>query len=170
MRFCLHPSFAKPRHETAPTKGGGAPKGASSTAAPHSRMLPSAGAAGAARATLCRCCHPQVLRARSPCGAPSRLSASHRMLCLDPGRASRDEVRRRYLRLWTALKPSTWLAGRNAGGDDARTARKRLARPPAGTALAPLFRSHPESALRRARCVISISSRDTRQEDSADGS
>ena len=47
-----------------------------------------------------------------------------------------------------ALKPSTWLAGRNAGGDDARTARERFARPPAGTALAPPSGSHPECALR----------------------
>jgi hypothetical protein len=59
-------------------------------------------------------------------------------------------VRRRYLRLWIALKPSTWRAGRNAGGDDTRTARERLARPPAGTAPAPPSRSHLESALRRA--------------------
>ena len=36
-----------------------------------------------------------------------------------------------------ALKRSTSHAGRNAGGDDARTARERLAKPPAGTTLAP---------------------------------
>jgi hypothetical protein len=103
------------------------------------------------------------LRARSPYGAPLRLWSSDRMLGPGPGRASRDEVRRRYLRLWTALKPSTWLAGRHAGGHsslhwrklrtlvcDARTARERLARPPAGTALAPPSGSHPESTLRGA--------------------
>jgi hypothetical protein len=48
-----------------------------------------------------------------------------------------------------ALKPSTWHAGHNAGRDDARTARERLARPPAGTALAPPSGLHPESTLRR---------------------
>ena len=35
------------------------------------------------------------------------------------------EGRRHYPRLWIAFKPSTWLAGRHAGGDDALTARVR---------------------------------------------
>ena len=61
----------------------------------------------------------------------ARLSALHRGSCpanvprLDPGRASRDAVRRRYLRLGIALKRSTSRAGHNAGGVDARTARER---------------------------------------------
>jgi len=46
-----------------------------------------------------------------------------------------------------ALKPGTWRPGRNAGRDDARAARERIAKPPAGTALAPLSGSHLESAL-----------------------
>src|SRR6185437_17015838 len=56
--------------------------------------------------------------------------------------------------LLIALKPSTWLAGRDAGGDDARTARERLARPPAGTALAPPSGSHPESTLRGTSAML----------------
>ena len=46
-----------------------------------------------------------------------------------------------------ALKPGTWHPGRNAEGDDTRAARERIAKPPAGTALAPLSGSHLESAL-----------------------
>ena len=48
-----------------------------------------------------------------------------------------------------ALKRSTSRAGRSTGGVDARIARERLARPPAGTAPTPHLRSHPECALRR---------------------
>jgi len=61
----------------------------------------------------------------------ARLSALHRGSCfghmpkLNPGRASRDAVRRRYPHLGTALKRSTSRAGRNAGGVDARTAREQ---------------------------------------------
>ena len=79
------------------------------------RMLPSKCASGAA--------------ARS--SERARLSALHRGACLghlpklDPGRASRDAVRRRWPRLGVALKRSTSRAGRNAGGVDARTARER---------------------------------------------
>ena len=114
------------------------------------------------------CCHPRMLRARraprtirlhepSACGRArlsalrcgSRRRANHARL--GPGRASRDEDARELpSHLGIALKPSTWLAGRHAGGDDARTARERLARPPAGTALAPPSGSHPESTLRGA--------------------
>jgi hypothetical protein len=46
-----------------------------------------------------------------------------------------------------ALKQGTLRTGRNAGGVVARTARERFAKPPAGTALAPLSGSHLESAL-----------------------
>jgi hypothetical protein len=64
----------------------------------------------------------------------------------------------------TAPKPSTWHAGlvkcRRGRCPDRR---ERLARPPAGTALAPLFRSHPESALRRASFRLSASIRDNCQ-------
>jgi hypothetical protein len=47
-----------------------------------------------------------------------------------------------------ALKRGTSRAGHSAGGDDARTAREQLARPPAGTAPAPHPGSHPECAPR----------------------
>jgi len=70
------PSFAKAIHETGLHKEGGrAPEGASSTAAPHSRTLPSANAAGAARATNDSLARTIRLRARSPFGAPPRLSS-----------------------------------------------------------------------------------------------
>ena len=98
---------------------------------------------------------PMPLRAPSACGRArlaalrcgSRRRANHARL--GPGRASRDEDAKELPPcLCIALKPSTWLAGHSAGGDDARTARERLARPPAGTALAPPSGSHPESTLR----------------------
>ena len=67
---------------------------------------------------------------------PARLPAlrggscrSDRTLRLSPGRASRDEVRRRYLRLWIALKRGTPRAGHSTGGNDARTARGRGYKP-----------------------------------------
>ena len=97
-------------------KGGGAPVGATVPwGLATQRMLPSICASGAAA---------------RPAGR-ARLSALHRGACrghlpkLDPGRASRDAVRRRYPHLGTALKRSTSRAGRNAGGVDARTARER---------------------------------------------
>ena len=97
-------------------KGGGAPIGATVPwgHATH-RMLPSKCASGVAARSAER----------------ARLSALHRGACLghvpklDPGRASRDAVRRRYPLFGTALKRSTSRAGRNAGGVDARTARER---------------------------------------------
>jgi len=51
---------------------------------------------------------------------------------------------------------SSWQTGDVAGRASFRTARTRSAKPRAGTALAPLFRSHPESALRRASGGASI--------------
>jgi hypothetical protein len=123
-----HPSFANNGTKLCLPKkqGGGAPESAFPTgAAPHSRTLPSESASGAARATPSDVAIRRCFRARSPFGAPSRLSSQGERWRLGPGRASRDEVRRRYLRLWTAFKPSTWRAGHHAGGDDARTARVR---------------------------------------------
>jgi hypothetical protein len=97
-------------------KGGGAPVGATVPwGLATQRMSPSHCASG---------------EAARPAGR-ARLSALHRGACsgqlpkLDPGRASRDAVRRRYPHLGTALKRSTSRAGRNAGGVDARTARER---------------------------------------------
>jgi hypothetical protein len=97
-------------------KGGGAPVGATvSWGLATQRMLPSVCASGAAARSAER----------------ARLSALHRgarlghVPKLDPGRASRDAVRRRYLCLGIALKRSTSRAGRNAGGVDARTAREQ---------------------------------------------
>jgi hypothetical protein len=62
---------------------------------------------------------------RARLSAPYRGSCSGHVPKLDPGRASRDAVQRRYLRLGVALKRSTSRAGHNAGGVDARTARER---------------------------------------------
>jgi hypothetical protein len=56
------------------------------------------------------------------------------------------------LALVIAPKRSTSRAGRSTGGVDARIARERFARPPAGTAPTPHLRSHPECALRRVGC------------------
>jgi hypothetical protein len=70
---------------------------------------------------------------------------SHRGTCcsertpqLSPGHASR-ETRGcgSYPQPSLALKQGTLRPGRNAGGDDARTARERVTNPRAGTALAP---------------------------------
>ena len=113
-------------------------------------MLPPDSAAGAARATDDLLTETARFRARSPFGAPLRLSSQGVHWRLGPGRASRDAESKALPPPCSALKPSTRLAGRHAGGDDARTARERLAKPPAGTALAPLSRSHLESVLRRA--------------------
>ena len=84
--------------------------------APRTQMSPPACAPGAAA---------------TPAGA-ARLSALHRgsrlaTECFDSAQtALRASERTRALPAPSiALKPSTWLAGRHAGGDDARTARVR---------------------------------------------
>ena len=104
--FCLQKNKGRRSAEKAQLSRG---------ASPRDQMLPPVRASGAAA---------------RPAGR-ARLSALHRgarlghLPKLDPGRASRDAVRRRYPRLGTALKRSTSRAGRNAGGVDARTARER---------------------------------------------
>jgi len=112
-----------------------------------------------ARHTL-RCRHLKVLSGALAFRRSVAALVAARSYRLGPGRASRDAESKALPPPCSALKPSTWLAGRNAGGDDARAARERFARPPAGTALAPLSRSHLESALRQARCFSSSSSLD----------
>ena len=93
-----------------------------------------------------RCCHLKVLRARR---AP-RMIRSHEPLAsgalafrrstaaLVAGRTLTTRLRPRFTRsrregvtfaFAIALKPSTWLAGHNASGDDARTARERSVSP-----------------------------------------
>jgi hypothetical protein len=113
--FCLRPSFANGFHERPPEKEGGeAPKGAPTMSAPHIGALPS------------RSARARALR------KPARLPALHRGSCLatecfDSAQAALHAIEReRALPAPSiALKPSTWLAGLNAGGDDARTARER---------------------------------------------
>jgi hypothetical protein len=116
----VRPRFADQSYEfffaSKKTKGGGAPVGATVPwGLATQRMSPSHCASG---------------EAARPAGR-ARLSALHRGSRLghvprfDPGRASRDAVRRRYPHLGTALKRSTSRAGRNAGGVDTRTARER---------------------------------------------
>jgi hypothetical protein len=95
-----HPSFATPLSK-GPHEGGGAPTGADPL-----RWVPARRACGPHLAGAARVCE-----ARSPLGAPPRLSSQGVHWRLGPGRASRDAVRRRYLRLCIALKPSTWHAG-----------------------------------------------------------
>jgi hypothetical protein len=89
----------------------------------HNRCKPSA----------LRGCAPRMLRFResSACGR-ARLPALHRGFrrranAFESVKAALHAIRRaRALSApLTALKPSTWLAGRHAGGDDARTARER---------------------------------------------
>jgi len=88
--------------------------------APHTRTLP-----------------PECARARKrPQRGPlaSRRSATALVSAtehLDSAQAALRamKTRRRYLRFWIALKRSTSRAGRNAGGDDARTARERGYKP-----------------------------------------
>jgi hypothetical protein len=101
-------------------------------AAPHRQTLPFAGAPQ----TSVRSLRHLSAYAAAGLSEPARLPAlrggscrSDRTLRLSPGRASRDEVRGRYLRLWIALKRGTPRAGRTAGGNDARTARERGYKP-----------------------------------------
>ena len=101
-------------------EGGGAPKGAPTMSAPHIQALPLERARAQTRG----------FAAEPP--APARLPALHRGSCLatecfDSAQAALHAIEReRALPAPSiALKPSTWLAGRNAGGDDARTARER---------------------------------------------
>ena len=111
------------------------------------------------------CYHPRMLRTRraprmirlhEP-SASGALALRRSAAALVAGRTMHDSVQAALRAMQCggitsafriALKPSTWRAGRHAGGVDARTARERLARPPAGTALAPLSGWHPESTLR----------------------
>ena len=128
-RFDWRPSLANGLHERASQKMREAErrKARIQPAAPHSRVLPPGNASGAARATdnsLART--TRFGRARLPalhCGFRRRANAFnsikaalHAMKC--------EGI---TLALCTALKPSTWLAGRHAGGDDALTARVGIA-------------------------------------------
>ena len=88
-------------------------------------MSPSESAPGAVRAT-------NDSLARTTRFGRARLPALHRGSCLatecfDSAQAALHAIEReRALPAPSiALKPSTWLAGLNAGGDDARTARER---------------------------------------------
>ena len=111
--FCSRPEGCQTFSRTAASKnkGGGAPKGANHRAAPHSRMLPSKSASGAARATndsLTRTI--RFGRARLPAlhrGSRRRANAN------DSTQAALHANRReRALPApLSALKPSTWLAG-----------------------------------------------------------
>ena len=59
-------------------------------AVPRQRMLPSARASGTAARHTGECCHPRVLRARTPPGAPPRRLPRKLMPWLGPGRVSWD--------------------------------------------------------------------------------
>ena len=101
-----------------------------------------------------RCRLPRPARGSALFSGRARLPALHRgsdrsALTLGSAQAALHATKRmRALPAPSiALKRSTSHAGRNAGGDDARTARERLAKPPAGTALAPHVGSHPDASL-----------------------
>ena len=113
----LHPSFATPLQESPSnrpnkTKGGGAPKGA------HS--LPCPAGPGARHAN--ECCHSSALRARSPFGAPPRLSpVGSRRLGSAPGHASWDAGRAGVTRpRLSQSRDCTSRTGRSTGVNDAR--------------------------------------------------
>ncbi len=115
-------------------------------AAPHRHTLPFADAPQTSGRSL------RHLSAYAAAGIsePARLPAlrggscrSDRTLRLSPGRASRDEVRRRYLRLCIALKRGTPRAGRSTGGNDARTARGRGYKPRPQEPHSPIQRLSP---------------------------
>ena len=150
-RFLFAPEFCQVLHERPPQKEG------RRSAGRRIGMVRATRSDVTARTCCGRGRAPRTVPLRTPpaCGRArlsalrcgSRRRANHARL--GPSRASRDEDARELpSHLGIALKPSTWHAGRHAGGDDARTARERLARPPAGTALAPPSGSHPESTLR----------------------
>jgi hypothetical protein len=101
-----------------------------------------------------RCRLPRPARGSALFSGRARLPALHRgsdrsALTLGSAQAALHATKRmRALPAPSiALKRSTSHAGRNAGGDDARTARERLAKPPAGTTLAPHVGSHPDASL-----------------------
>ncbi len=75
--FCSRPEFCQSYSRNGPPQRREAErrKARRHTAAPHSRTLPSANAAGAARATDDPLARTLRLRARSPFGAPLRLSS-----------------------------------------------------------------------------------------------
>jgi hypothetical protein len=126
----MHPSFAQATARKPPKKskkGGGAPEGASDNGPRHSleRYRPN-GLRAQTRATDdCPCGHRPPW-ARSPFSAPPRL-LSRLPNAKDSAQAALHADRRAQAlpAPLTALKPSTWRAGRRAGGDDARTARER---------------------------------------------
>ena len=94
-------------------EGGEAPKGAYLEAALSS----------AARATLSECCHSLALRARSPFGAPPRLSPeTRRPAGSAPGHASWDAASAGVTRLHLSQsRDCTSRAGRSTGVNDARS-------------------------------------------------
>jgi len=142
-RGFLRPSFAA-RHESFASrtkKGGGAPNGAPLVSAPH-----------------CRRCRPFCgVAARALIGR-ARLPALHRGSCQKPRGPWLSPVPR-FMVADNRSAPraaSSWQTGDVAGRASFRTARAWSAKPRTGTALAPLSRSHPESALRRASGAASI--------------
>ena len=97
-------------------------------AAPHDPMLPPDRVCGRGSASS---------GTRSPLGAPPRfLSRRPNALTQPRPRFTRAGGCRRYPHRQSRLSEAPRTPVRNAGGDDARTARERFARPRAGTALA----------------------------------
>jgi hypothetical protein len=101
--------------------------------------------------TSVRSLRTNLLRDRSPSGAPPRLSPEASRLWLSPvprfmGGDNRSAPR-------AASSSQTGVVAGRAGF---RTARTRYAKPRAGTALAQPSGSHPECALRRARWTFLV--------------
>jgi hypothetical protein len=139
------------------------------------RSLLSARKRRAARATEKAACAALRLRARSPVGVPPRLlprrvshpqgAARASWEAASTGRASRRRRRTHFQRC-------TPHAGLSAGRLDARTARGRIANPPAGAVLAPMARlaSGPRPSRERGcecncigdGCQATVTKKDTR--------
>src|ERR1051326_5060533 len=133
--FFLRPSLGKPLHESVclqknkrEAERRQAPYAL--LTAPHQHALPPADAPGAARATPLRRSRRNALRARSPLGAPSRLSSRGFRLHAIRSRprvtpAGGAGVTRSSL----TPKPSTWHPDPSVEGVDTRTARERGDKP-----------------------------------------
>ncbi len=109
--------------------------------APHFPMSPSENVPGAAARHAIGCCHPAALRARSPLGAPPRLSSQGERCRLRPRpRFTRSRGRRRYPRRRSRLS--------QAPGSPVVVPAGTMPGPPGSGATSPARRNRTRSASR----------------------